>query len=64
MDKFKRGRPMERSSTIFIYQKLALKTRVRLLLRNPLNEAMLESYAESYFMNHGARLDTVPYRAA
>jgi len=26
---------------------------------NPLNEAMLESYAESRFMNHRARLDTV-----
>ena len=26
---------------------------------NPLNEAMLESYAESPFMNHRARLDTV-----
>src|SRR5262249_20016386 len=30
---------------------------------NPLNEAMLESYAESCFMNHRARLDTVAYRA-
>jgi hypothetical protein len=30
---------------------------------NPLNEAMLESYAESCFMNYGARLDTVAYRA-
>jgi len=26
---------------------------------NPLNEAMLESCAESRFMNHRARLDTV-----
>jgi len=30
---------------------------------NPLNEAMLASYAESCLMNHGSRLDTVPYRA-
>jgi hypothetical protein len=29
---------------------------------NPLNEAMLESHAESCFMNHGPRLDTVAYR--
>jgi hypothetical protein len=29
---------------------------------NPLNEAMLESYAENCFMNHRARLDTVAYR--
>jgi hypothetical protein len=26
---------------------------------NPLNEAMLESYAENRFMTHRARLDTV-----
>jgi hypothetical protein len=26
---------------------------------NPLNEAMLDSYAESRFMHHRARLDTV-----
>jgi hypothetical protein len=30
---------------------------------NPLNEAMLESYAEICFMNQRARLDTVAYRA-
>jgi hypothetical protein len=30
---------------------------------NPLNEAMLESYAGSCFMNHRGRLDTVAYRA-
>jgi hypothetical protein len=30
---------------------------------NPLNEAMLESYAENCFMNHRARRDTVAYRA-
>jgi hypothetical protein len=29
---------------------------------NPLNEAMLESYAENCFMNHRARLDTVAHR--
>ena len=29
---------------------------------NPLNEAMLKSYAENCFMNHRARLDTVAYR--
>ena len=29
---------------------------------NTLNEAMLESYAESCFMNHRARPDTVAYR--
>ena len=29
---------------------------------NPLNEAMLESYAESCFMSHGPRLNTVAYR--
>ena len=30
---------------------------------NPLNEAMLEGYSESCFMNHGARLDTLAYWA-
>ena len=30
---------------------------------NPLNEAMLESYAGSCFMNQRGRLDTVAYRA-
>jgi hypothetical protein len=29
---------------------------------NPLNEAMLESHAEGWFMNHGARIDTVACR--
>jgi hypothetical protein len=30
---------------------------------NPLNDAMLESYEEGRFMNHGPRRDTVAYRA-
>jgi hypothetical protein len=29
---------------------------------NPLNEGMLESYAEGWFMNRGRRIDTVAYR--
>ena len=29
---------------------------------NPLNEGMLESYAEGGFMNHGPRIDTVACR--
>jgi len=30
---------------------------------SPLNEAMLESYAERCLINHGSGLDTVAYRA-
>jgi hypothetical protein len=29
---------------------------------NPLNEGMLESHAEGWFMNHGPRIDKVAYR--
>jgi hypothetical protein len=29
---------------------------------NPLNEGMLESYAEGGFMNHSPRIDTIAYR--
>jgi hypothetical protein len=29
---------------------------------NPLNEGMLESYAEGWFMNRGRRIDIVAYR--
>ncbi|HWX29216.1 MAG TPA: hypothetical protein VNZ53_17460 [Steroidobacteraceae bacterium] len=29
---------------------------------NPFNEAMVESHAEGWFMNHGPRIDTVACR--